>query len=218
MTGTLKNTTVYYVVSIYCHSNDCQSSDELWLACCQGGKKAVLRFYSYFLGPDTGISESAGSCEMTWLPPEPWLNLPNGHGRPPNVRRDEGMGREWAAMTAGIESQMCCGCEQWHFQSGQRACSPLWCCVFTKFSRVSSADFTELSCMHYNAAWRVLKPTSPSIYHLVHIISWSSLLKQGDKKHRRRTWLNERLKSGSWKTWKMHLINSSLEQYCNVQW
>lgn len=98
MTWTLKNTTVYYVVSIYCHSTDCQSSDELWLACCQGGKKAVLRFYSYFLGPDTGISESAGSCEMTWLPPRTLIKSPKwawkASKRAQRWRNREGVGRD----------------------------------------------------------------------------------------------------------------------------
>lgn len=71
-------------------------------------------------------------------------------------------------------------------------CPLMWCCVF---SRMSSTSWTELSCIHLNAIWRVLKPTSPSISHLVQIISWSSLSKQGDKKHRVRTPLKERLQS-----------------------
>lgn len=37
---------------------------------------------------------------------------------------------------------------------------------------MSSASLTELSCTHVNATWHVLKPTSPSISHLVQIISW----------------------------------------------
>lgn len=113
------------MLHIWPDSSACQSSEGLWLACCQRGKKNSVKVYSYFLG-------SGHWHFWVWRVPwndlascEHWLNIPNGHGGLPNVPGDEGTEREWTVTTAGIKSQLHRGCECVRFQSRQRVCSAL---------------------------------------------------------------------------------------------
>lgn len=100
---------------------------------------------------------------------------------------DEGTEREWTVMTAGIKSQSHLVCKWIRFQSRQRGfallCSLMGCCVFLSFPGwAAQAGFrsTAYILTPFGMNW---KPTSPSFSHLVQIISWSSVSKQGDKKN-----------------------------------
>lgn len=96
------------MVQTCCHiwpsSTDCQSSEGLWLARCQGGRKKV--FTAALLAPGTGISESGGSRENDLASLGRWFNLSKRHGYSPNMHRggDDDDVRHGVSTCAGVGS------------------------------------------------------------------------------------------------------------------
>lgn len=120
-----------------------QSSEGLWLACCQENKNQSSRFYSYFLGPRhwhfwvwrVRWNDLAALEHWTQMGMEGFQTCTEKKDQRERERESE---REWAVMTTCVQCPMCWGCEWWHFQNDQWVCSLMWCRVFTKFSRTSS--------------------------------------------------------------------------------